>query len=455
MVETHEHGPVTDLQGSGAMSPPLWDRLVCELELRDARRLADPEADLPAIMLDRFVILRCVGEGGMGIVFEGHDSDLGRRVAIKACKATSRETARLIEHEARSLAKLAHPNIVSVFEILRYGADVALVMEFVEGQTLRKWQANTRPSWRDVLACYVEAGGALAAVHAAGLEHADFKPDNILIDHEGRVRVVDFGLALHSSPTGEAGEFANVGTREYMPPERLMDEPGGPRADIYSFCVSVWESLYGVRPYGAPRHRSASALLEAIELGEPAIARPLPGLPERIRDVLAKGLAAAPSQRYASIEEVLRALLDVVREDQRSHEQRASRRRRWRWGLLAVLVAVVIGCGGYLLARAPELTPVEQTLALAREEAFDGSSDSAVQFLELARTRARRGHDIASLWAVATEAERIGHVLQERGDDIAARASWGIAHDILLEFDDPRSRVTLVRLRRLLAGSPH
>ncbi len=197
MTEPREH---TDLRSDG-----------------DLPSLAD--ADLP-VMLDRFEVLRRIGEGSMGVVFEAYDRDLGRRVAIKVCKPASPGAARSIEHEARSLAKLSHPNIVGVHEILRFdaGRTLALVMDLIDGQTLRQWQATTRPSWRDLLVGYVEAGDALAAVHTANLEHADFKPDNLLVDLDGRVHVVDFGIALHSSPSASAGpEFAIFGTSTWRP----------------------------------------------------------------------------------------------------------------------------------------------------------------------------------------------------------------------------------------------
>ncbi|MFV8755989.1 serine/threonine protein kinase [Nannocystaceae bacterium ST9] len=430
MSEPREVGPDTDLQGSGDMLPPLWRRLLDELGRRESRVKLNPHTDTSPIMLDRFVVQRSVGMGGMGVVFEAFDPELGRRVALKTCKAASIDAATLMEHEARSLAKLSHPNIVAVHEIVRFGSDVVLVMEFVEGQTLRRWQANTSPTWREVLACYVDAGQAIAAVHAAGLVHADFKPDNVLIDHEGRVRVVDFGIARYSigPGTGDDGELANVGTREYMPPERLMGTPGGPRADIYSFCVSVWESIYGARPY-AERSRTVHELLDAIVEGKRAMGRTPRGLPERMRDVLVKGLAANVDERHASMADLLRAMLDVVA----GQHRRVARLRR---AGMIVGVAAVSAMVGILWASQPPLGPVEQTLALARIEAREGSTRSAVDYLELARTRARRDGDVEALRLIASEAEQLGYILKDRGDENGVADCWTVALDVYIELGD-------------------
>ena len=325
MADAGEFEADTLRQGSGDMMPALWDRIVGELGRRETRVMFGAEA--APILLDRFEVRRCVGVGGMGVVFEAFDPDLRRRVALKICKTRVVE-ARAIEHEARCLAKLSHPNIVAVHEIVRLGADLILVMEFVEGQTLRKWQATTRPDWRELLSRYLDAGQALAAVHAAGLEHGDFKPDNVMVDSSGRVRVVDFGIARYSVESNDAGELAKAGTRAYMAPERIMGKPGGSKADIYAFCVAVWESLHGVRPYaGATEH----ALLEAILAGKPTRGRATLGMPGRVREVLMKGMAAQPSDRYANLEALLRALHDQVDGRRRRATRACARARRPSW----------------------------------------------------------------------------------------------------------------------------
>jgi len=430
-------------QGSGDMMPALWDRIVGELGRRETRVMFGAEA--APILLDRFEVRRCVGVGGMGVVFEAFDPDLRRRVALKICKTRVVE-ARAIEHEARCLAKLSHPNIVAVHEIVRLGADLILVMEFVEGQTLRKWQATTRPDWRELLSRYLDAGQALAAVHAAGLEHGDFKPDNVMVDSSGRVRVVDFGIARYSVESNDAGELAKAGTRAYMAPERIMGKPGGSKADIYAFCVAVWESLHGVRPYaGATEH----ALLEAILAGKPTRGRATLGMPGRVREVLMKGMAAQPSDRYANMEALLRAL----------HDQVDGRRRlatRLRQGvLLGSVVVLLVASLAMAVAlrlgsnRPPDLGAIEQTLVLAANEARQGDPVAAVQYLEVARWRAHRDNDALALRKVAAQAERLGDVLMVRGEETNAGLSWDVAYEIFVELQDEEA---IERLTRMFAS---
>ena len=445
------------------MLPRLWDQLLTDLGVRDALRAANPEAG-GVVMLGRYIIQRRVGAGAMGIVFEGFDTELQRRVAIKVCMAESGDTGSLIEHEARSLAKVRHANVVVPFDIIRVGNDVALVMEFIEGQTLREWLRDAKPTWREVLGCYVEAGHALAAVHAAGLEHADFKPDNVLIDAHGSAHVLDFGLAMHSTPPSDSGGFMNVGTSGYMAPERLMllRSAKGESCDVFSFCVSVWESLYGVRPFLA---RTRVALLEAIEQGRPRQGTPMDGVPKRMRAVLRKGLAADPAERYASMAEVLEGFASVMRDEQRREEERRVKmaRETWafehradraavrRWGAVVIFGAlVVLGCGAYLVLDEP--SPVEQRLALARVEAEQGNTTAAVQDLELARQRARRDGDTEALREVATVAEEIGDLMAARGQDPEAfEDSWSVAYDILIDMHDEEAGQARARLRRKFA----
>jgi predicted Ser/Thr protein kinase len=442
----------------------LGERLAEAVGSRNAVLTFYPDEEPPPpVMLARYEVLARVGEGGMNMVFEARDPELDRRVAIKACKAATREAAALIEHEARSLAKLEHPNVVQVFDVVREGSDVAIVMQFIEGETLRAWQLRTRPDWREVIACYVQAAEALAAVHLAGLEHADFKPDNVLVDSQGRVRVIDFGIGLHSSqpdephePDDQPDERPNVGTREYMAPERLMDRPGGVRADVYAFCVSMWESLFGVRPFGRPEHPTTIAMLAAIEADKPRKGTRPSDMPPVVRNVLRKGLAWEPSDRHASMEAVLSALLKSMRDDPpagaRKHEH-SGRGRGWRGSLRTILL--VLGCVGatVLVMREPERSLAEQRLELAHKVAVAGNPDEAVDLLGAARLQARRDHDDVGKWLVIVEAIRVGAVLLERGDREAARASWDVGVGVAKEFDNAKGRIAEAHLQRLIRGS--
>ena len=433
--------------------------------------------DVPPVMLERFEVLRIIDSGGMGIVFEALDTGLGRRVALKLCKAADLDDAAPdLEHEARCLAKLSHPNIVAVHEILRVGSDIIVVMELIEGQTLHQWRATTKPSWRVVLDRFFELGRALAAAHAVGVEHGDFKPNNAMIDHEGRARVIDFGLARYSigsSIPNEAGEIEIKGTGPYMPPERhrgkepLTRPPGYPHADLFAFCVSLWESFYGVRPYAGG---NVPALLESIEAGRFEMG--LVGatvVPDAVRDVLKRGLSARLSDRPQSMNELLRALADAA-------EGASTRRARWRRRVeVGLAVALAVACvlmaatlmdtpepsaverGAQVSKPTPVATPqpdaVAQTLALAVEAARAGHPDSAITYLELARKWAHADNDEVALREVAAQAEALGDEFASGSDKLRARTCWTIAAEIFIDLRYPPESVERSRLNLNLIRS--
>ena len=227
--------------------------------------------------LGRYIVLDRVGEGGMGIVYTAYDPELNRRVAIKlvravASKSTSAKDrqARLLR-EAQAMARLSHPNVIAVHDVGTYGEQVFIAMELVDGTTLKEWLKQARRSWREIVEVFLAAGKGLAAAHAAGLVHRDFKPSNVLVGKDGRVRVMDFGVARPVSTADDKvpGEspFAEVdvaltrvgsvvGTPRYMAPEQRGGQPVDPRSDQFSFCASLYEALYGESALAAERAAS-------------------------------------------------------------------------------------------------------------------------------------------------------------------------------------------------------
>jgi eukaryotic-like serine/threonine-protein kinase len=258
--------------------------------------------------IGRYLLMAPIGRGGMGMVFAAYDAQLDRRIAIKLVRprgsdAAAAEALRArIVAEARAMAKLSHPNVVTVHEAGTADDDPTLVylaMELVDGVTLRRWLADAPRPWREIVAVHVAAGRGLAAVHRAGLVHRDFKGDNAMIDRDGRVRVMDFGLAreLDDDALDTGDGTASPGTRPsgtpgYMAPEQLRGDAVDHRVDQYALCVSLYESLWGRRPY-----RDDGTL-------EP----PRATVPARVRQAIVRGLAVDREMRFASMDALLAAL---------------------------------------------------------------------------------------------------------------------------------------------------
>ena len=311
--------------------------------------------------LGRFSVLGVLGRGAMGTVLEAYDDTLARTVALKLLhgRVDASRRDRLLR-EAQALAQLSHPNVVQVYEVGLVEDQMFIAMELVEGQTLRTWQRIRRP-WAEVLDVYVQAGRGLAAAHARDLVHRDFKPDNCIIGDNGRVRVLDFGLARGSKsvdeppirparpvrPTGRPLEDSTLqlrmtqsgkvlGTLCYLPRQQLMGQPADAKTDQFSFCVSLYEALYGVLPF---RDRSVAALVAAQRKGE---LQPVPRgarVPRRLRRILLRGLADDPGARFACMDDLLAALERLVQPR--------------RWPVAATLVAG-FSTGALVFASTPD-----------------------------------------------------------------------------------------------------
>jgi len=244
----------------------------------------------------RYVILHPIGQGGMGLVYAGYDPELDRKVALKLLRPdrAGGEVARSrLLREAQAIARLSHPNVVAVFDAASFGDQVFIAMELVPGRTLRELLQEKPRSWREVIALFLDAGRGLAAAHTAGLVHRDFKPDNVLLGDDGRVRVVDFGLARPAGIAADEGDGAILGTPAYMAPEQLRGAPADARSDQYGFCVALWEALSGKRPGDA-----------GPSAGPPQTSRTPPWL----RQALLRGLSADPAARYPSMDALLAVL---------------------------------------------------------------------------------------------------------------------------------------------------
>ncbi len=263
----------------------------------------------PGQRVNRYEVERELGRGGMGVVYQARDVTLDRRVALKLLHARRDEAAQArLLREAQVMAKLAHPNVVPVFELGEWHADLYLVMELVTGVTLEAWLKRQKHRRRDILSHFVAAGRGLAAAHAAGVVHRDFKPANVLVGLDDRVRVTDFGLSRPGPalelPASDSAVVTRdgtiVGTLAYMAPEQLDGKTADERSDQFSFCVSLVEALSGQRPFEG---ESWAQLTQSLTK-KPRMA----GVPSSLRGVLKKGLEREPARRYTSMTALLNAI---------------------------------------------------------------------------------------------------------------------------------------------------
>ncbi len=262
----------------------------------------------------RYQVVRLLGAGGMGVVFEAHDRVLDRTVAVKVVRATGGGAdvaqARL-RLEARAMARLTHPNVTTIFDIGTVGDRVFIAMELVRGGTLRGLVGKDRP-WRELARILEQAGRGLAAAHTAGVVHGDFKPDNVLVGADGVVRVADFGLAS----TGDAPDLAPVpglrpgavaGTLAYLAPERLAGEPTA-GSDQFAFCVTAFELLEGHRPFEVAGGEASSPERFRELVASRRLPWTRPDVPARVRAILDRGMRPDPEERWPDLDALLAAL---------------------------------------------------------------------------------------------------------------------------------------------------
>ncbi len=270
--------------------------------------------------IGRFTLLERLGQGGMGVVYSAFDAQLERRVAVKLIRSETPDEharARLVR-EARAMAKLAHPNVVPVFEVGTVGDDVFIAMEYVRGSTLREWvSAETRP-WQAIVDAYRDAGAGLAAAHEVSIVHRDFKPDNVIVGEDGRARVLDFGVARTGAlptPQGSHSERdaaqqltqtgAMAGTPAYMAPEQFRLGEVDARTDQFAFCVALREALLGERPFVGD---TPELLRQAVLAGERTAWPAGSGVPNAVRQAIERGLSVDPDARWPTMAALLAAL---------------------------------------------------------------------------------------------------------------------------------------------------
>ncbi len=327
------------------------------------RKSEDPPLER-GTQVGRYVVLDNIGQGGMGMVYAAFDPELDRRIALKLLRATemSEQGRSRMMREAQAMARLQHPNVVAVYDAGVHQGRIYLAMELVAGITLKEWLLVRRP-WREVVKVFAEAGRGLAAAHAAHLVHRDFKPANVLLGTDGRVRVTDFGLARAEGALPESAPGATVseallgssssshslsdpltqvgsvvGTVGYMAPEQILSKPLDARTDQFAFCVCLWEALYGRRPFAADTVAAVTALALEGRLPEPPRGT---GAPAWLHALLVRGLDKDPERRFPSMDVLLVEL-------QRDPAGRLKRAAPW----LGAGAVVALAFGGIAWQRA-------------------------------------------------------------------------------------------------------
>src|SRR4051794_36712528 len=317
--------------------------------------------------IGRYLVLGLVGRGAMGDVYAAYDPELDRKVAVKLLHVAAAVGAELVEQKARllreaqAIARLSHPNVVVVHDVGSFEDQVFVAMEFVDGHTVAYWQNAARRSWREVLEVFIAAGRGLSAAHAAQLVHRDFKGENVMITSSGQVRVMDFGLARNAAersatapivisseititdlgttralpkqqavavgqellasgqpavPTDSkiraAALDANltqtgllVGTPAYMAPEQFRGQIADGRSDQFSFCVALYEALYGERPFVG---KTLAELADNVLRGRLRAAPTTKRVPGWLKRALLRGLANDPDERWPSMDALLATL---------------------------------------------------------------------------------------------------------------------------------------------------
>ncbi|HVI01087.1 MAG TPA: serine/threonine-protein kinase [Enhygromyxa sp.] len=328
--------------------------------------------------IGRYLVLAKLGAGAMGVVYSAYDPDLDRKLALKLLHEEDQRDDRTIRllREAQALARVSHPNVISVYDVGTFEGRVYIAMEYVDGISLGAWRAAQQRTPAQILAVFIAAGRGLAAAHEKGLVHRDFKPDNVLVARNGRVVVLDFGIAHavgvtesleqddaavrrriveHSVAHGTVPTFggslagtaraldtevtragALIGTPAYMAPEQLEGRSTDERSDQFAFCIALWEALHGERPFPG---ESPLALWQAMRDG--AIRQPsTTGVRSNIQRALLRGLEINPERRFAKMTALLATL---------EHDPATVRRRL----VLAGTIVATIGLALWSLATRP------------------------------------------------------------------------------------------------------
>ncbi len=376
----------------------------------------------------RYLVLSALGAGGMGVVFAAYDPQLDRKVALKLLRAgityNTKDARTRLRREAQAIAQLSHPNVVGVYDVGNTDdGDLYIAMEFVEGDTLTSWLKKYPRTWREIVDVFLQAARGLLAAHSVGLLHRDFKPDNVLVGGDGRVRVTDFGLArsvitpedaarppgaepLRPGPSALNVELTAtgtvLGTPRYMAPEQLTGPDIDARADQFSFCVALYEALYGAHPL--PGATSVS-MLERHEKAQPP--PEATKVPSAVGRAVMTGLERDRARRFPTMGALISALVP------------APKRAPVRYAALALAALVATGgTAAALWGREPGEPPVPVD---EEGKPIDVIGPLVVKINELQEQLARRSAENQALLAELALREPDAEKIQQLQTEIAIR----------------------------------
>jgi hypothetical protein len=405
-----------------------------------ARSMATRSPSQTGRTLGRYTLVERLGAGAMGVVYKAEDPELGRAVALKLLHAPDPKLTERLVREARSMAQVNHPNVVAVYDVGVADGATYIAMELVPGTTLRAWQHQARHEPNEILLHYAAAGRGLAAAHAAGIVHRDFKPDNCLLGVDGRVRVTDFGLAAVQLGGGLAAVRAAgaddalpsdleltaagsvLGTPAYMAPEQFTGGNVDARTDQFNFCVALYEALYGERPFaGKTFDELGAAVCDGRVRAAPAGAH----VSRALRAIVLRGLSIKPGDRFPTMDDLLR---DLGRD----------RARPWRRTAIvgaAVAAVLAIGLGADAVVRNRVEAQIHQSFAATGRQTdrawtdltgrFDAAANQ-VYYQPIMRT-VSSAHDQADFGLGSADDDRanLEHIKSE-----LASADWTLTREL-------------------------